>query len=72
MNIPNDTGRYSVAIHRVQGAYMAQVLELPGCFSRGATEVEALENARTAIRAWLWVAEALSGEDVTVRLEISA
>ena len=72
MNIPNDTGRYSVAIHRAQGCYFARVLELPGCFSRGATEVEALENARTAIRAWLWVVERLSGEEVTVRVEISA
>lgn len=72
MNIPNDTGRYSVAIHRARGCYFARVLELPGCFSRGATEVEALENVRTAIRAWLWVVETLSSEEVTVRLEISA
>jgi predicted RNase H-like HicB family nuclease len=72
MNIPNDTGRYCVTVHRVQGAYFAEVLDLPGCFSRGATEVEAIENARIAIRAWLWVAQTLSGDDVTVRLEISA
>jgi len=68
----NSPARYRVAVHRAHGCYFAQVLDLPGCFSRGATEVEAVENARGAIRAYLWLAQALSGESVTVRLEISA
>jgi len=72
MYIPNDTGRYSIAIHRAKGCYFAQVLELPGCSSRGDTEVEALESVRSAIRAYLWVAQAFNAEDVTVRLEIVA
>ncbi|HEX4781440.1 MAG TPA: type II toxin-antitoxin system HicB family antitoxin [Usitatibacter sp.] len=68
----NALPRYQVAVHRSHGCYVAQVVDLPGCYSRGATEVEAVENARGAIRAYLWVAQALSGEDATVRLEISA
>lgn len=64
-------GRYQVEIHRAAGCYFARVPELPGCVSRGATEVEAVENAREAIRAWLWVERALSGDDALVRLEIS-
>ena len=64
--------RYRVAIHRAKGCYFAQVIDLPGCFSRGATEVEALENARSAIRAYLWVVQALAGDAATVQLEISA
>jgi predicted RNase H-like HicB family nuclease len=66
------TAKYRVAIHRAKGCYFAQVIDLPGCFSRGATEVEAVENARSAIRAYLWVAQVLAGDDATVRLEISA
>lgn len=64
--------RYRVALHRAMGCYFARVLDLPGCICRGATEVEAVENARAAIRAYLWIAQALAGDDVTVELEISA
>ena len=41
-------------------------------FSRGASEVEAVEKARSAIRAYLWVAQVLAADRATVRLEISA
>jgi len=71
MTEPTPRGRYQVAIHLAAGCYFARVLELPGCFSRGATEVEALENAREAIRAYLWMAQKLAGDDALVRLEIS-
>ena len=64
--------RFRIAIHRAKGGYIAQVLDLPGCFARGATEVEALENARGAIRAYLWIAQLLAGDAATVQLEISA
>jgi predicted RNase H-like HicB family nuclease len=72
MNLPAANARFRVTIHRAKGCYFAQVMDLPGCFSRGASEVEALENARTAIRAYLWLAQALAGEPATVQLEISA
>ena len=64
--------RYRIAIHRAKGCYFAHVIDLPGCFSRGASEVEAVENARSAIRAYLWVAQVLAGDRATVQLEISA
>jgi predicted RNase H-like HicB family nuclease len=66
------TARYRIAIHRASCCYFARVIDLPGCFSRGAAEVEAVENARSAIRAYLWVAHALSEATATVHLEISA
>jgi predicted RNase H-like HicB family nuclease len=72
MNPPVANARFRIAIHRVQGCYFAHVADLPGCFSRGATEVEAVENARTAIRAYLWLAQALVDDAATVQLEISA
>ena len=64
--------RFRIAIHRAKGCYFAHVVDLPGCFSRGASEVEAVENARSAIRAYLWVAQVLAGDRATVQLEISA
>jgi Uncharacterized conserved protein len=66
------TSRYCVTLHRAGGCYFARVVDLPGCFSRGATEVEAVENARSAIRAYLWFAQALAEASATVQLEISA
>jgi len=44
MNLPAANARFRIAIHRVQGCYFAHVADLPGCFSRGATEVEAVEK----------------------------
>ena len=64
--------RYRIAIYRACGCYFVQVVDLPGCFTRGATEVEAVENARSAIRAYQWIAQALVGESATVQLQISA
>lgn len=63
---------YTVRVHRSHGAYFARVLQLPGCVSRGATEVEAVENARAAIRAYLWVAQLVASDPATVELEIRA
>jgi predicted RNase H-like HicB family nuclease len=66
------TCRYRIAIHRIGGCYVARVIDLPGCFARGATEVEAVENARASIRAYVWIAQALAGDNATVQLEICA
>ena len=64
--------RYRIAIYRACGCYFVQVVDLQGCFTRGATEVEAVENARSAIRAYQWIAHALAGESATVQLQICA
>ncbi|MGZ5073381.1 MAG: type II toxin-antitoxin system HicB family antitoxin [Usitatibacter sp.] len=68
----NRPARYRIAIHRARGCYFARVIDLPGCISRGATEVEAVENARAAIRAFLGIAQVLSADEATVELEIRA
>jgi predicted RNase H-like HicB family nuclease len=72
MDLPPANARFRIAIHRVHGSYFAHVTDLPGCFSRGASEVEAVENARTAIRAYLWLARALADESASVQIEICA
>ena len=66
------SARYRIALYRACGCYFVQVVDLPGCFTRGSTEVEAVENARSAIRAYQWIAQALAGEIATVQLQISA
>jgi predicted RNase H-like HicB family nuclease len=69
---PTAAPRFRIAIHHWRGSYIARAIDLPGCLSRGATEVEALENARIAIRAYLRVVNVLESERATVELEISA
>ncbi len=57
--------RYRIAIHRSEEGYSVSVPGLPGCWSQGATEAEALDNIRDAIREYLSVVEEqLDGEDI--------
>ena len=64
--------QYKVALHRSDEGYAASVPGLPGCWSQGATEAEALENIRVAIVEYLSVVdEQLRGEDVRV-VEVAA
>ena len=69
---PSSSPRFRIAVHRAKGGYLARVLNLPGCIARGGTEVEAIENARTNIRAYLCVQKALADDQATVMLEITA
>jgi predicted RNase H-like HicB family nuclease len=57
--------KYRIALHKSEEGYSASVPGLPGCWSQGATEEEALDNIRDAIREYLSVVdEQLRGEDV--------
>lgn len=57
--------RYRIALHRSEEGYSVSVPGLPGCWSQGVTEPEALENIRDAIRDYLAVVEQqLDGEDI--------
>lgn len=49
--------RYRIAIHRSDEGYSICVPGLPGCWSQGVTEPEALANIRDAIREYLMVVE---------------
>lgn len=46
---------YAVVIHEEEGAYWAEVPELPGCASQGKTMDELLENIVDAIQGCLAV-----------------
>ncbi len=57
--------KYRVALQESEEGYSASVPGLPGCWSQGATEQEALANIRDAIRDYLAVVdEQLRGENV--------
>ena len=52
---PKDLVKYRVAIHQSNEGYSAEVIGLPGCWSQGATEAEAVANIQDAIREYLAV-----------------
>jgi predicted RNase H-like HicB family nuclease len=57
--------KYRIALHKSEEGFSVSVPGLPGCWSQGATEQEALENIRDAIREYLSVVnEQLKGADV--------
>ena len=57
--------RYRIALQKSEEGYSVSVPGLPGCWSQGATEQEALENIKDAIREYLSVVnEQLRGADV--------
>ena len=59
--------QYKVALHHSDEGYSASVPGLPGCWSQGVTEAEALDNIRVAIAEYLSaVDEQLRGEEVRV------
>ena len=72
MDSDGHAARYRVSLHRAKGTWFVFVLDLPGCIGRGATEVEAVENARVVIRNYLQVARVLALDPARIVLEINA
>lgn len=64
--------RFHVTLHRSPEGYIARVVEFPGCMARGASEVDAIENARLALREFLSLSLLLGAEPALVQVEISA
>jgi predicted RNase H-like HicB family nuclease len=60
-----DGVKYKIALVRSEEGYSVSVPGLPGCWSQGDTEQEAIENIQDAIREYLAVVvEQLDGADV--------
>lgn len=56
---------YKVRMQKSEEGYSVSCPGLPGCWSQGETEVEALENIQEAIKEYLAVVDELvKGEDV--------
>lgn len=63
--------RYRIALHPSDEGFAVSVPGLPGCWSQGATEGEAIENIKDAIREYLAAVEdSLRGELVR-EIEVS-
>jgi len=63
-----ETTKYKVLLKRSEEGVAASVPRLPGCWSQGETEGEALENVRSAIQEYLAVVEEQSrGSEVRGR-----
>jgi predicted RNase H-like HicB family nuclease len=64
--------KYKVALHKSEEGFAVSVPGLPGCWSQGRTEAEALDNVRKAIEEYL---AAVDGElkGATIReVEVAA
>lgn len=56
---------YKVVLEKTNEGYSVSVPGLPGCWSQGETEIEAIENARIAIEEYLAARdELIRGADV--------
>lgn len=58
--------KYKIALHESEEGYSVSVPGLPGCWSQGETEEEAVDNIQDAIREYLATIEELV-RDVEVR-----
>jgi predicted RNase H-like HicB family nuclease len=57
--------KYRIALQKSDEGYSVCVPGMPGCWSQGATEQEAIENIRDAIRDYLSVVDdQLVGQDI--------
>jgi len=54
--------KYKIALIPSEEGYAVSVPGLPGCWSQGSTEAEALSNVSEAIREYLEVVDDLLGE----------
>ena len=62
--------KYKVSIVKTGEGYSVNVPGLPGCWSQGKTEEEALENIKDAIQSYLETVEELSNDEESRYVEV--
>jgi predicted RNase H-like HicB family nuclease len=62
---------YRVILRKSEEGYSVSCPGLPGCWSQGATEEDALANIRIAIREYVEAAEELSRGDESRVVEVA-
>ena len=63
--------KYKIALQKTDEGFGASVPGLPGCWSQGATEDEALENIRDAIGEYLAAREDLLRGTVVREVDVA-
>jgi predicted RNase H-like HicB family nuclease len=64
--------RYKIALLETDEGYSVSVPGLPGCWSQGATEEEALQNIHDAIQGYLATRDALLEGAVIREVEVAS
>ena len=67
-----DKMRYKINIKRTEEGYAVWVPGLPGCWSQGKTEEEAIENIKDAIKTYLETVEELSKQEESRYVEVAS
>ena len=63
--------RYKIALQKSDEGYSVSVPGLPGCWSQGATEEEALANIQVAIKEYLEARDELLRDTLIREIEVS-
>ena len=63
--------KYKVNLKKTEEGYAVWVPGLPGCWSQGNSEDDALENIKDAIEAYLEVVDGLTTDKATRYVEIA-
>ncbi len=63
--------QYKIALHQSEEGFAVSVLGMPGCWSQGATEAEAVANMKDAIREYVDVADVQLRSECIRQIEIS-
>ena len=63
--------KYKIALQKSEEGFSVSVPGLPGCWSQGATEAEALENIQDAIHEYLATRDELLRGAVVREVEVS-
>ena len=64
--------RYRVNIKKTKEGYAVWVPGLPGCWSQGETEKEAIENIKDAISVYLETVDELSNKEESRYVEVAS
>ncbi len=63
---------YKVRLKKTEEGYSVWCPGLPGCWSQGETEEEALENIKDAIQTYLATVEELTKDEMSRLVEVPA
>jgi predicted RNase H-like HicB family nuclease len=64
--------KYKIVLKETEEGFSVSVPGLPGCWSQGATEDEALENIRDAIQEYLAARDDLLKDAVVREVEVTS